>query len=98
MSQPGRSAHAAARRWIGRIGETGELALLLRYAVAAGARFDQDRIADEAGDTFWYLAALCTKSDIPLSDVMERNIAKLKRRFPDGWSTERSINREEVTP
>lgn len=79
---------------IGLIGEAGELANLVRYVAWTNARFDRDRIADEAGDNFWYLAALCTKLNIPLSEVMERNIAKLKRRFPDGWSTERSINRE----
>lgn len=79
---------------IGLIGEAGELAPLVRYAIWTGAAFDQDQITDEAGDVLWYVAALCTKLNISLSEVMERNIAKLRRRFPDGWSTERSINRE----
>lgn len=78
---------------IGLIGEAGELALLVRDVIAANARFDRERIADEAGDNLWYLAALCTKLGIPMSEVMEQNIAKLKRRFPDGWDVERSINR-----
>lgn len=32
-----------------------------------------------------------------LDDILTRNVAKLKARYPDGFSTERSINREPAT-
>ena len=31
---------------------------------------------------------------VPLGAIMATNIAKLKKRYPDGFSEERSINRE----
>ncbi|MBQ4118132.1 MAG: nucleotide pyrophosphohydrolase, partial [Oscillospiraceae bacterium] len=33
--------------------------------------------------------------DVSLDEVFERNIEKLKKRYPEGFSSERSINREE---
>ena len=37
------------------------------------------------------LASICRSS---LTEVLEANIAKLKKRYPDGFDAERSINRE----
>ena len=33
--------------------------------------------------------------ELTLEEILERNIEKLKKRYPEGFSTERSINREE---
>lgn len=51
-------------------------------------------LAGEAGDCLWYVAALCSTLGVPMSEVMGRNIAKLRIRFPDGWSTAASIARD----
>jgi NTP pyrophosphatase (non-canonical NTP hydrolase) len=48
----------------------------------------------EAGDLLWYIAQMATALDIPLSVIAERNIAKLEARYPDGFDSQRSINRE----
>lgn len=40
------------------------------------------------------LAILSHKCGCKLSDIAENNVQKLKKRYPDGFSTEKSINRE----
>jgi len=50
---------------------------------------------EELGDVLWYLADLCTTLGVSLDTVAEGNIAKLKRRYPEGFSAERSINRDD---
>lgn len=50
-------------------------------------------------DIGWIMAMvntiLTTYCDSSLEDAMEKNIEKLKRRYPDGFDPERSLNRKE---
>lgn len=52
-------------------------------------------VRDELGDVLWMIAELCHAYDLDLDDVMEANIEKLKKRYPDGFDPERSIHRPE---
>lgn len=45
----------------------------------------------------WYAAALCTKLGFDMGDVMQGNIAKLMRRYPDGYSSTDSQRRVDVS-
>ena len=45
----------------------------------------------ELGDVAWYLAEAATALDIPLEEIMTVNINKLKKRYPDGFDTEKSL-------
>ena len=47
-------------------------------------------LVKELGDNDWYNAALCTLIGMPMSDVMQANIDKLNKRFPEGWGSEAS--------
>ena len=49
-----------------------------------------EALVKEYGDGLWYLAALCTLQGVPMSDVMQANIDKLMKRFPEGWGSEAS--------
>jgi len=49
----------------------------------------------ELGDVMWYIALLCATLNIGLDDVMETNIAKLKKRYGDKFSVDSSVNRAE---
>ena len=52
-------------------------------------------LADELGDVLWYLAEAATACDLELDHVASENVRKLQKRYPDGFSEERSINRQE---
>lgn len=47
-----------------------------------------------AGDVLWYIAAICSNVNVSLEEVAGVNIAKLKARYPEGYSPERSVVRE----
>ena len=53
------------------------------------------KLAKELGDIAWYLAETAYALGVPLEEVCSRNIEKLRRRFPEGFSKEKSIHREE---
>ena len=73
-------------------GEVGELHSLYQK-VYQGHHFDVEHAKKECGDIFWFLAEYCTAMGWSMSEVAETNINKLKARFPDGFSAERSLNR-----
>ena len=52
-------------------------------------------VVNELGDLLWFAAELCDTLGITLDDVAVRNIEKLKKRYPEGFSEERSKNRDE---
>lgn len=79
---------------IGLAGECGEVCDYIKKAIFHQHGFNKHKLADELGDVLWYVAALAQTAGLSLSDIMEQNIAKLKIRYPDGYSSERSINRE----
>ncbi|MBQ2862402.1 MAG: nucleoside triphosphate pyrophosphohydrolase family protein, partial [Oscillospiraceae bacterium] len=60
-----------------------------------GHELDREALIKELGDVAWYLAEASEALDVSLDEVFERNIEKLKKRYPEGFSSERSINREE---
>ena len=80
---------------LGLNGEAGELADAYKKAAFQGHTFDNDEAVKEMGDILWYVAAAATALGMTLGDVAARNIAKLVQRYPDGFSAERSINRDD---
>jgi NTP pyrophosphatase (non-canonical NTP hydrolase) len=81
---------------IGLAGEAGELCELVKKGVFHQHGIDRDKLEKELGDVLWYAAALCTKAGLDMGDVMARNIAKLRKRYPDGYSAEASKARADL--
>ena len=48
----------------------------------------------ELGDVLWYLAEAASAAGISLEEIAQLNVDKLRQRYPEGFSQERSINRE----
>lgn len=80
---------------MGMCGEAGEAIDLLKKHRAQGAALDVDRLVKEVGDCLWYIAEFAEASGVSLAEIAQRNIAKLKARYPEGFSEERSNNRAE---
>lgn len=80
---------------IGLAGEAGEVADTIKKAVFHRHPLDRIELIKELGDVLWYVAALCSKMEIPMSEVMQANVEKLRRRYPDGYTAEASLKRDE---
>ena len=80
---------------MGLCGESGEAIDIVKKHLHQGHELDKEKLAKELGDIAWYLAETAWALDIPLEEILQGNIDKLKKRFPEGFSTERSIAREE---
>ena len=61
--------------------------------MAQGHELDKERLKKELGDIAWYLAEAATALDVPLEDILQANIDKLKKRYPDGFEINRSVIR-----
>jgi len=84
-----------ANKALGLCGEAGEVAELLKKHLYHGHPLDREKLRNELGDVLWYVATLASDLGIPLSDVASGNVDKLRRRYPEGFSVERSVNRGE---
>ena len=80
---------------MGLCGESGEAIDLVKKHRMHGHPFDRDKFAKELGDIAWYLAEAATAIDMNLEDILQMNIDKLKKRYPEGFDAEKSINRTE---
>lgn len=79
---------------MGLCGESGEAIDIVKKWLAHGHELDREHLIKELGDIAWYLAETATALDISLEEVLSMNIEKLKKRYPDGFESEKSINRE----
>lgn len=59
-----------------------------------GHGFNEDHAMKEICDILWFVAEYCTSKGWDLEDVMEKNIEKLKKRYPEGFSAEKSLHRK----
>ena len=81
---------------MGLCGESGEAIDIVKKWLAQGHELDKEKLAKELGDICWYLAETATALDLSLEDIMIANIEKLKRRYPEGFDSNRSIHRTEI--
>jgi NTP pyrophosphatase (non-canonical NTP hydrolase) len=81
---------------LGLCGEAGEVADLVKKAQFQGHPLETHKVAEELGDVLWYAALVCDALGMTMSEVMEANIDKLRRRYPDGFSREESVNRDDA--
>lgn len=80
---------------MGLCGESGEAIDIVKKHLFQGHALDEAKLAKELGDIAWYLAEAATALDMDLEDILEANIEKLKKRYPEGFDTERSIHRND---
>ncbi|MCH5353527.1 MAG: nucleoside triphosphate pyrophosphohydrolase family protein [Acutalibacter sp.] len=79
---------------MGLCGESGEAIDLVKKHLAQGHELDKERLAKELGDIAWYLAETATAIGYDLEEIFQMNIEKLKRRYPQGFTVNHSVNRQ----
>lgn len=87
---------------MGLCGETGEAMDLLKKFMYQGKPMDEDNLRhlrSECGDINWYCAELmtgiCAYTGGSPEDILQENIEKLKKRYPSGFSVDKSEHRAE---
>ena len=80
---------------LGLCGESGEVADLVKKHRFQGHDLELDHVAKELGDIAWYLAVGAYSIGYDLETILQMNVDKLKARYPDGFSTDRSLHRAE---
>ena len=79
---------------MGLCGESGEAIDIVKKWLAQGHELDKEKLIRELGDVAWYLAEAAHVLGVPLEDVLTKNIEKLKARYPEGFESVRSVERE----
>lgn len=79
---------------MGLCGESGEAIDIVKKHLAQGHELDKEHLAKELGDIAWYLAETATAIGYDLEEIFKMNIEKLKKRYPNGFTTSDSINRD----
>jgi NTP pyrophosphatase (non-canonical NTP hydrolase) len=89
LDERGRIANGA----LGLAGEAGEAADLVKKHLFHDHPLDKDKLRSELGDVLWYVATLADAVGLELDDIASQNVEKLRARYPEGFSAERSLNR-----
>lgn len=76
-------------------GESGEIIEYVKKWRYNGHDFDSYVVAEELGDLLWYIVLMSNAVGFSLEEVMEMNVRKRNKRYPEGFDTERSINRDD---
>lgn len=80
---------------LGLTGESGEVADHIKKYKYQGHNLDKEYLAKELGDICWYIALLANGIGYDLETIMQMNIDKLKKRYPEGFEVEKSLHRGE---
>lgn len=84
---------------LGLSGEVGEVNDIIKKYMYHGHKLDDDtkeKIILELGDVCWYVALMAWAiNKTKFEDVLNKNIAKLEKRYHGEFTTEKSVNRKE---
>lgn len=72
---------------LGIAGEAGDVAGCIKKTFSHG-NDQKDGIRENLGDTLWYTAMICNFFNWDLEEVLQENIEKLKKRYPEGFKPE----------
>jgi NTP pyrophosphatase (non-canonical NTP hydrolase) len=78
----------------GIVTEAGELIDCLKKAKIYNQKLDKVNLVEEAGDLMWYLAILSDELDVSFEEIWDKNIRKLKVRFPEKYNHNRAKDRD----
>ena len=78
---------------MGLCGESGEAIDIMKKHLAQKHDLDKEHLANELGDVAWYLAVASYFLGCDLETIMDKNIEKLRKRYPNGFSIKDALER-----
>ena len=73
---------------LGIAGEAGDVASCIKKVFAHENKEAETGIRENLGDTLWYMAMICNFFNWNMDEVLEENIKKLEKRYPQGFTIE----------
>ena len=80
---------------MGLCGEAGECIDIVKKHMFQGHDLNRQKLIDEASDCLWYLAEIASGLEMSLEEIACYNVEKLRKRYPDGFEVDKSVNRPE---
>lgn len=88
-------AETALHSLFGMASEVGEIHSIFQHYYQ-GEIVEKEKLEKELGDLMWFIIEFCDMFSIDPSHMLRENIAKLKKRYPEGFSAEKSAKRHET--
>jgi NTP pyrophosphatase (non-canonical NTP hydrolase) len=85
-----RLLHAA----MGLVTESAKFLDMLKKHIFYGKPIDKANAVEEVGDALWYQRIACHELEVRFLKVLETNQAKLRKRFPEKFTSDKAINRD----
>ena len=60
-----------------------------------GKELDKENVLEECGDILFYVSVLLAECGFTIGDAMRHNVAKLQKRYPEGYSDQHAIARQD---
>lgn len=98
MLKPMHSRDQLVHCALGLVGESGEVAELVKKQFAYGKEFSYTDMDGELGDVLFYLVAMMQQCGTSMEAIMLKNVAKLQQRYPKGYSDKAAIDRVDTNP
>lgn len=80
---------------MGLAGESGECVDMMKKHLFQGHELDKEHMVKELGDVAWYIALSAYAMGYDLETILQMNVDKLRKRYPNGFEAERSLHRQE---
>lgn len=80
---------------MGLAGEAGEVTDLIKKHVFHGKELSRDLLVKELGDVRWYMEYLMIATGISMEEVEAKNVEKLTKRYPEGFSYKAANERKD---
>lgn len=81
---------------LGLAGESGEATDLVKKWYEQGRPLDKDKLVKEVFDVLYYCQLMLMSQDVSMDECVAVGEAKLRTRYPNGFSTEASLARKDV--
>ena len=79
---------------IGLATEAGEFLDALKKHLFYGKELDRVNLSEELGDLFWYCAIIADELNVPIAEIMDTNIKKLKARYGEKFTEKAADQRD----